>query len=146
VALPLLPVCTPFPPPASFTTLLLTSSPDAGASSPPFLDPSTAVLCSTGFTIDAGTGVAACIKLGDCPQCPQPPPLSSLVQPGKVALTLLFEPSSPHTGAATDTRYVSTVIPVDLTARDDAADLVGSSSVRTVYCVTSSMALTQQDV
>ena len=111
-----------------------------------FINASSAVMCTTGFTISAGSNATASIKLSDCPQCPHPPFLSSLVQPGKVAVTLLFETSSPLTGAAAGTRYVATVIPVDLTAREDAADLLASSSVRTVYCVTSSMALTQQDM
>ncbi len=111
-----------------------------------FINGSSAVMCTPGFTISAGASVTASIKLSDCPQCPHPPFLYSLVHPGKVAVTLLFETSAPPTGAAVGTRYVATVIPVDLTAREDAADLVASSSVRTVYCVTSSMALTQQDM
>jgi hypothetical protein len=103
-------------------------------------------MCSIGFRLDAGMAVAASIKLGDCPQCPQQPPLSFIVQPGKVALTLYFETTAPHTGVASGSRYIATVIPVDVTVREDAADLVASSSVRTVYCVTSSIALTQQDM
>jgi hypothetical protein len=120
--------------------------PPSAGNSGSFMNASSAVMCSTGFTLDAGFGVTASIKLGDCPQCPQPPPLSHLVQPGKIAITLFFETSAPHTADASDSRYVATVIPVDLTQREDAADLVASSSVRTVYCVTSSIALTQQDM
>ncbi len=118
----------------------------SSSSSSSFINESSAIMCSTGFTIEAGMGVVASIKLGDCPQVPHAPSLSSLVQPGKVALTLLFETRSPHTGAVSGTRYIATAIPVDLTAREDAADLVGSCCVRAVYCVTSSMALTQQDM
>jgi hypothetical protein len=104
-------------------------------------------MCSTGFRLDAGIAIAASIKLGDCSQCPQSPPLPLLLQPGKVALTLYFETSAAHAGATTSgSRYIATVIPVDVTAREDAADLLASSSVRTVYCVTSSIALTQQDM
>lgn len=120
--------------------------PPSAGNSGSFMNASSAVMCSTGFTLDAGFGVTASIKLGDCPQCPQPPPLSHLVQPGKVAITLFFETSAPRTADASGSRYVATVIPVDLTQREDAADLVASSSVRTVYCVTSSMTLTQQDM
>jgi hypothetical protein len=118
----------------------------AGAIDSSFINASSAIMCSTGFGLDSGIAVAASIKLGDCPQCPQSPPLSCLVQPGKVALTLFFETISRHTGAASGIRYVATVIPVDIAAREDASDLVASSSVRTVYCVTSSIALTQQDM
>ena len=103
-------------------------------------------MCSAGFLLDPGLALQASIKLGGSPQCPQAPALSTFVQPGKVALTLLFETSTSHAAAVATSRYVATVIPVDVTVREDAADLLASSSVRTVYCVTSSMALTQQDM
>jgi hypothetical protein len=103
-------------------------------------------MCSAGFRLDPGLALAASIALGGCPQCPHAPALSSFVQPGKIALTLLFETSAPHAAPVATNRYIATVIPVDVAVREDAADLLASSSVRTVYCVTSSIALTQQDM
>ena len=119
----------------------------AGATPSSFLNPASAVMCSAGFRLDPGLALAASIALGGCPQCPHAPALSSFVQPGKIALTLLFETSASHAAVAVGTsRYIATVIPVDVAVREDAADLLASSSVRTVYCVTSSMTLTQQDM
>ena len=122
-----------------------------GSSSPPssFLDASSAVMCSARFAVEAGMRLTVSLKLGDCPECPQLPPLSSIVHPGKIALTLYFEPTESHSSSSSSSSsncYVATVIPVDLTVREDAADMLATSTVRTVYCVTSSIALTQQDV
>ena len=103
-------------------------------------------MCSTGFTVEAGMQLTATLKLGDCPQCPQLPPLPHILQHGKIALTLLFETTAAHGSSSGGNRHVATVIPVDLSVREDAADMLAASSVRTVYCVTSSIALTQQDV
>jgi hypothetical protein len=118
----------------------------AGATPSSFLNAASAVMCSTGFRLDPGLALAASIALGGCPQCPHAPALSSFAQPGKIALTLLFETSASHAATVGTSRYIATVIPVDVAVREDAADLLASSSVRTVYCVTSSMALTQQDM
>jgi len=106
-------------------------------------------MCSARFAVEAGMRLTVSLKLGDCPECPQLPPLPSIVHPGKIALTLYFEPTESHSSSSSSSSsncYVATVIPVDLTVREDAADMLATSTVRTVYCVTSNIALTQQDV